>query len=390
MKIHEYQAKALFAAHGVPVPEGRVCTTSAEAEAVAIEYGATVVVKAQIHAGGRGKGGGVRVAKDPVAAREAAEAILGMTLVTHQTGPEGRLVRSVLVERASDIASELYLSLLVDRATNAIAVIASTEGGMDIEKVAAETPDKILTAAVDPLLGYSGYIGRRLARRLGLEGRQIGAFARLLGGLVDLFVASDASLIEINPLIITGDGALVALDGKVGLDDSGLFRHPDLVELRDPHEEDPREIEAAKLDLNYIKLDGEVGCMVNGAGLAMATMDIIKHVGSSPANFLDVGGTATADRVEAAFRLLLGDEDVKVVLVNIFGGIVRCDVVAEGIVEAAGKVDLDVPLVVRLQGTNDADGRRILADSGLPLTAVTTLAEAADAVMVALRAGGVS
>ncbi len=390
MKIHEYQAKALFAAHGVPIPEGRVCKTPAEAQAAAEELGGAVVVKAQIHAGGRGKGGGVRVVKDPAAAAEAAEAILGMTLVTHQTGPEGRLVRSLLVEKASAIASEYYLSLVVDRASESIAVIASTEGGMDIEAVAAETPEKILKAEIDPLLGYSAHIGRHLARRLGFEGRQIGAFARILGGLYELFVASDAALLEINPLITTDDGALVALDGKVGLDDSALYRHPDLAELRDPNEEDPRETEAAKQDLNYIKLDGEVGCMVNGAGLAMATMDIIKHVGSSPANFLDVGGTATAGRVEAAFRLLLGDEAVKVVLVNIFGGIVRCDVVAEGIVEAAGKVSLNVPLIVRLQGTNDAEGRRILAESGLALTAVTTLSEAADAVMVAVNAGGAS
>ena len=387
MKIHEYQAKELFRAHGVPVPDGAVCATAAEAEAAAARLGGRVVVKAQIHAGGRGKGGGVKLAAGPGEARAAAAAILGMQLVTHQTGPEGKEVLRVLVEAASGIARELYLSLVVDRARRRLAVIASAEGGMDVEAVAAARPEAILTRWVDPVAGYQPHLGRAVAAELGLRGRQLGAFAKLLGGLVALFNASDASLVEINPLIVTDEGALLALDAKINLDDNALYRHPDLAALRDPSEEDPREAQAAQHDLNYVKLDGSVGCMVNGAGLAMATMDIIKHYGSSPANFLDVGGTATAARVEAAFRILLDDPSVEAVLVNIFGGIVRCDVVARGIVEAAGKVDLSVPLIVRLQGTNAEEGRRILADSGLPLRPATTLDEAARHAVAAVGGG---
>jgi len=387
MKIHEYQAKALFRQYGVPVPEGRVCGTADEAAAVATELGGTVVVKAQIHAGGRGKGGGVKVVKSPEEARAAAAAMLGMQLVTHQTGPAGKEVLKVLVEKASSIAKELYLSLLIDRATCSLAIIASREGGMDIEHVAATNPAAIHTVRLDPGVGYSGYVGRSLAKKLGLASEQLGPFATLLGNLVKLFHGTDASLVEINPLITTAEGAIVALDGKVTFDDNALFRHKELPELRDLSEEDPREIEASKHDLNYIKLDGEVGCMVNGAGLAMATMDIIQHYGARPANFLDVGGGASAARVEAAFRILLSDPAVKAVLINIFGGIVRCDLVAQGVVEAARNVHLAIPLVVRLQGTNADEGRRILAESGLKLTPATTLDEAARAVVAVVKGG---
>jgi succinyl-CoA synthetase beta subunit len=387
MKIHEYQAKALFRQYGVPVPEGRVCATSDEAAAAAAELGGTVVVKAQIHAGGRGKGGGVKVVKTPDEARAAAAGMLGKKLVTHQTGPAGKEVLKVLVEKASSIAREFYLSLLIDRATCSLAIIASREGGMDIEHVAATNPAAIHTVHLDPGVGYSGYVGRDLAKKLGLSSDQLGPFATLLGNLVKLFHGTDASLVEINPLITTAEGALVALDGKVTFDDNASFRHKDLLELRDLSEEDPREIEASKHDLNYIKLDGEVGCMVNGAGLAMATMDIIQHYGAKPANFLDVGGGASAARVEAAFRILLSDPSVKAVLINIFGGIVRCDLVATGVVEAARNVKLAIPLVVRLQGTNADEGRRILAESGLALTPAVTLDEAARAVVAAVKGG---
>jgi succinyl-CoA synthetase beta subunit len=387
MKIHEYQAKALFRQYGVPVPEGRVASTADEAATIAAELGDTVVVKAQIHAGGRGKAGGVKVVKTVDDARAAAAGILGRTLVTHQTGPSGKEVLKVLVEKGSSIARELYLSLVVDRATGSLAVIASREGGMDIEHVAATHPQAILTVRLDPGVGYSAHLGRNLGRKLGLASDQLGPFATLLGNLVKLFHGVDASLVEINPLIVTAEGAIVALDGKVTFDDNALFRHKELLELRDLTEEDPREVEASKHDLNYIKLDGEVGCMVNGAGLAMATMDIIQHYGARPANFLDVGGGASAQRVEAAFRILLSDPAVKAVLINIFGGIVRCDLVAQGVVEAARNVNLTIPLVVRLQGTNADEGRRILADSGLALTPATTLDEAARAVVAAVKGG---
>ncbi len=387
MKIHEYQAKALFRQYGVPVPEGRVASTADEAATIAAELGGTVVVKAQIHAGGRGKAGGVKVVKTVDDARAAAAGILGRTLVTHQTGPSGKEVLKVLVEKGSSIARELYLSLVVDRATGSLAVIASREGGMDIEHVAATNPQAILTVRLDPGVGYSAHVGRNLGRKLGLASDQLGPFATLLGNLVKLFHGVDASLVEINPLIVTAEGAIVALDGKVTFDDNALFRHKELLELRDLTEEDPREVEASKHDLNYIKLDGEVGCMVNGAGLAMATMDIIQHYGARPANFLDVGGGASAQRVEAAFRILLSDPAVKAVLINIFGGIVRCDLVAQGVVEAARNVNLTIPLVVRLQGTNADEGRRILADSGLALTPATTLDEAARAVVAAVKGG---
>jgi succinyl-CoA synthetase beta subunit len=393
MKIHEYQAKAIFRRFGVTVPEGRMASTPEEAQAIATELGGhpgpqpfdPIVVKAQIHAGGRGKAGGVKLVQSAEAARDVAASLIGRTLVTHQTGPQGKEVLKVLVEKASRIRKEFYLSLVTDRAAEDVAIIASAEGGMEIEEVARTRPEAILTEHVCPLGGYSPHIGRTLGRRLGLSSDLLAPFAKLLGGLYRVFTECDASMVEVNPLILTEEGALVALDGKITFDDNSLYRHPDLAELRDLTEEDPREVEASQHDLNYIKLEGQVGCMVNGAGLAMATMDIIQHHGSSPANFLDVGGTATAERVEAAFRLLLGDPNVKAVLVNIFGGIVRCDVVAKGIVEAARKVDLTVPLVVRLQGTNADEGRQILKDSGLPLTPAVTLDDAARAVVAAVK-----
>ncbi|HET6521462.1 MAG TPA: ADP-forming succinate--CoA ligase subunit beta, partial [Geminicoccaceae bacterium] len=370
MNIHEYQAKALLREHGVEVPPGRVAYTAEEAEAAARGLaGPVYVVKAQIHAGGRGKGGGVRLAGTPSEVGRIAGAMLGMTLVTPQTGPAGRQVRRVYVEQGCDIARELYLSLLVDRATSRVTVIASTEGGMEIEQVAAATPEKILTVAIDPATGFQPFHGRKVASALGLTGGQrVRRAVGLLGGLYRTFTGCDASLLEINPLVVTGDGALVALDAKLVFDDSALFRHPEVAELRDPDEEDPHEVEASRHELNYIKLDGDIGCMVNGAGLAMATMDIIRLSGGEPANFLDVGGGATKDRVAAAFRLLLSDPKVEGVLVNIFGGIMRCDVIAEGIVAAAREINVNLPLVVRLEGTNVELGRQILADSGLPIT----------------------
>lgn len=385
MKIHEYQAKALFRQYGVPVPDGRVCASADEAAAAAIELGGTVVVKAQIHAGGRGKGGGVKVVKTPDEARAAAAGILGKCLVTHQTGPAGKEVLKVLVEKGSSIAKELYLSLLVDRASHCLAVIASREGGMDIEHVAATNPAAIHTVRLDPGVGYSAFVGRDLAKKLGLASEQLGPFATLLGNLVRLFLGTDASMVEINPLITTAEGALVALDGKVTFDDNASFRHKELLELRDLSEEDPREIEASKHDLNYIKLDGEVGCMVNGAGLAMGTMDIIKHVGGEPANFLDVGGGANAERVEAGFHIILSDPNVKAILVNIFGGIVRCDRVAGGVIEAVKKVGLKVPVVVRLAGTNHEEAAEMLRSSGIDLIVAHDLQDAAVKVVNAAR-----
>jgi len=372
MKIHEYQAKELFRRFGVPAPEGRICTTADEAAAAAAELGGTVVVKAQIHAGGRGKAGGVKVVKSPDEARAAAQGMLGKTLVTHQTGPEGKEVLKVWVERGSTIAKEYYLSLVVDRASAGLAVIASTEGGMDIEAVAAATPERILTTTIDPVAGYQPHIGRTLARRLGLAGDQIGAFAKLLGSLVRLFQGTDASMVEINPLILTGEGALLALDGKVGFDDNALFRHKDLLELRDLTEEDPREIEASTHDLNYIKLDGEVGCMVNGAGLAMATMDVIRHLGGTPANFLDIGGSSSPDKVVHAMSLLVSDSNVRAIFINVFGGITRCDDVARGLVTALERIDTHLPFVVRLTGTNEEEGRRILEGAGIHATSDMT------------------
>ncbi len=395
MNIHEYQAKELLKGYGVAVLDGHVAWTSDEAAAQAGKLpGPVYVVKSQIHAGGRGAGrfaddpngkGGVRIAKSAEEVREAAEAMIGHTLVTKQTGAAGRKVHRVYVEAGCDIARELYLSLLVDRATSRVTIMASTEGGMEIEEVAASHPEKVLRVAVDPATGISGFHGRRLAYALGLEGKQIAAFGRFVDAMYTAFVALDCSIVEINPLVVTAQGAVVALDAKVSFDDNALFRHPELQKLRDEAEEDPKELEAAKYDLNYVALDGQIGCMVNGAGLAMATMDIIKLYGSSPANFLDVGGGATTERVTAAFKIILSDPHVEGILVNIFGGIMRCDVIAEGVVAAAREVSLNVPLVVRLEGTNVELGKSIMAKSGLPIIAADNLADAAEKVVLAVR-----
>jgi len=386
MNIHEYQAKALLAKYGVAVPRGHVAYTPAEAEQKARELGGPVwVVKAQIHAGGRGKGGGVKVVKSLDEVTEVSKAMIGMNLVTHQTGPGGKEVNRIYVEEGCDIARELYLSVLLDRATSRITLMASTEGGMDIEEVAAKTPEKILRVAIDPASGMQPFHARRLAFGLGLEGKQVGSATRFMLALYKAYIESDASLLEINPLVVTGSGELLALDAKMNFDDNALERHPDIMELRDETEEDAREREAARHDLNYIKLDGNIGCMVNGAGLAMATMDIIQLYGGSPANFLDVGGGATGERVTEAFKLILSDPDVEGVLVNIFGGIMRCDVIAEGIVVAAREVSLQVPLVVRLEGTNVDLGKKILAESGLPIVSSDDLADAAEKIVHAVK-----
>jgi len=395
MNIHEYQAKQLLAKYGVPVLKGGVAYTAGEARQVAEELGGPVwVVKSQIHAGGRGAGrfandpdgkGGVRVVKsiDEVAAN--AEAMLGSVLVTKQTGPEGKQVNRLYVEDGCDIAQELYLSLLVDRGSSTVTVIASTEGGMEIETVAAEQPEKIVTVTIDPALGLMPFHGRKVAAGLGLKGKQASATTKFLIQLYKAFVDLDASLCEINPLVVTGAGEVVALDAKMNFDDNALFRHKEVADLRDEEEEDPKELEAAQHELNYVSLDGNIGCMVNGAGLAMATMDIIKLYGGEPANFLDVGGGATRERVTAAFKIILSDPNVEGILVNIFGGIMRCDVIAEGVVAAAKEVALNVPLVVRLEGTNVELGKKILAESGLPIIAADDLGDAADKVVGAVR-----
>jgi succinyl-CoA synthetase beta subunit len=386
MNIHEYQAKQALARYGVAVPKGAVVYTALEAEAVADDLGGPVwVVKAQIHAGGRGKGGGVKVVKSLKAVRDAAEKMLGMTLITHQTGLAGKEVKRVYIEEGCNIARELYLSVLVDRALSEITFLASTEGGMDIEEVAAKTPEKILRVNVDPAVGMRPYHARKLAFGLGLEGKQIDAAVKFFTAVYQATVGLDASLVEINPLVVTPTGDLIALDAKMNFDDNALFRHKDIEELRDEDEEDPAELEAARHDLNYIKLDGNIGCMVNGAGLAMATMDIIKLCGGAPANFLDVGGGATKERVTTAFKLILSDANVEGILVNIFGGIMRCDVIAEGVVAAAREVSLNVPLVVRLEGTNVDLGKKILAQSGLPIVSADDLADAADKVVRAVK-----
>jgi len=386
MNIHEYQAKALLGSYGVGVPRGQVAYTPEEAEAAARELGGPVwVVKAQIHAGGRGKGGGVKLARSVEEVRQLANQMLGMTLITHQTGPDGRQVRRVYVEEGCDIARELYLGAVIDRASARITLMASTEGGVEIEEVAARSPEKILKVGIDPAIGFQPFHGRQLAFGLGLEGKQIGKAVKFIGGVCRAFTELDASLVEINPLVVTGSGDLVALDAKMNFDDNALYRQPRVLELRDLDEEDPREIEASRHELNYIRLDGNIGCMVNGAGLAMATMDIIKLYGGEPANFLDVGGGATKERVTAAFKLLLSDPNVEGVLVNIFGGIMRCDVIAEGIVAAAREVNIGVPLVVRLEGTNVQLGKQILSESGLPVTAAADLADAAEKVVAAVR-----
>ncbi len=384
MKIHEYQGKEVLAEHGVPVPRGIVITESGAARAAAEELGGRGVVKAQIHAGGRGKGGGVKLADDPDEAVKFAEEILGMTLVTKQTGPEGKLVRTVLIEEALPIDRELYLGVVLDRSEGFPVMMASRFGGMEIEEVAAENPDAILKAHFDPDIGLHPYLSRRLAFGLGLEGDAFKAGVKFMHALANAYSETDASLLEINPLVITTDGKVIALDAKMNVDDSAMYRHPVIAEMRDIHEEDPLEVEASEFDLNYIKLDGNIGCMVNGAGLAMATMDIINHYGGEPANFLDVGGDASQERVAVAFRILLSDPSVKGVLVNIFGGIVRCDMVARGVVAAAEEVKLKVPLVVRLEGTNVEEGRQVLADSGLDLMVGKGMADAAEKVVEAV------
>ena len=386
MNIHEYQAKDVLRGFGLPVPRGKAAFTVDEAVAAAKELGGPVwVVKAQIHAGGRGKGGGVKVVKSIADVEKEAKRMLGMTLVTHQTGPRGREVRRLYIEDGSDIARELYLSALVDRETSRVAFIASTEGGMDIEAVAKETPEKILTFQVDPAAGFSAHTGRSIATALKLQGDQVKQAVSLIEGLYKMVLAKDMSLLEINPLVVTKAGQVVCLDAKVNFDDNAMYRHPDMQALRDPDEEDSTEREAAKYDLNYIKLDGSIGCMVNGAGLAMATMDIIKLYGSEPANFLDVGGGASKEKVTAALKIILSDPNVKGILVNIFGGIMRCDIIANGIVAAAKEVSLSVPVVVRLEGTNVEQGKEILAKSGLAIISANDLADAAEKIVNAVK-----
>jgi succinyl-CoA synthetase beta subunit len=386
MNIHEYQGKQLLARYSVAVPRGGVAFSPAEAETVAKELGGPVwVVKAQIHAGGRGKGGGVKVVKSIEDVKTAAKQMIGMNLVTHQTGPQGKEVKRVYIEEGCDIARELYLGMLIDRATSRVTVMVSTEGGMEIEEVAAKTPEKILRVAVDPALGLQPFQARQLAFGLKLAGNQIGAATKFMQAMYGAFVALDASLVEINPLVVTGNGQVIALDAKMNFDDNALYRHKDVEALRDEDEEDPIELEASRHDLNYIKLSGNIGCMVNGAGLAMATMDIIKLHGGEPANFLDVGGGASREQVTTAFKLILSDPNVNGILVNIFGGIMRCDIIAEGVVAAAKEVALDVPLVVRLEGTNVELGKKILSESGLDIVAADDLADAADKIVKAVK-----
>jgi succinyl-CoA synthetase beta subunit len=381
MKIHEYQAKAILAKYGVPVPRGSVATSVNEAAQAAKDLGGKVVVKAQIHAGGRGKGGGVKLAANAAEAEEVSRQILGMTLVTHQTGPEGRVVQTVLVEETLPIAKELYLGLVLDRAQGKVVMMASSEGGMDIEEVAAKTPEKILREPIEPGLGLLAWQARKLAFGIGVPAASVNSAVACMIGLVKAYEAVDASLAEINPLVLTEDGRVVALDAKMNFDDNAMFRHKDLAGLRDLNEEDPLEVEAAKFNLNYIKLDGTVGCMVNGAGLAMATMDIIKHAGGSPANFLDVGGGANAEQIRNAFRILTSDKSVRAVLINIFGGILRCDLLAQGVVDASRQLKLELPVVVRMEGTNVAEGKQILAESGLNFTIADGMRDAADKVV---------
>ncbi len=395
MNIHEYQAKGLLEKFGVAVPRGAVAYTADEASKAATELGGSIwVIKSQIHAGGRGAGhfanapddgGGVRLARTDDDVRAHAEAMLGNILVTKQTGATGKEVKRIYVEEGCDIARELYLSLLVDRDTSRIMIIASTEGGMDIETVAEETPEKIATVAIDPATGIMPFHTRDIAFGLGLEGAQIKSAAKFLTAMYKAFIELDAAMVEINPLVVTGAGDVIALDAKMNFDDNALYRHPDIEELRDEDEEDPMELEATKHELNYIKLDGAIGCMVNGAGLAMATMDIVKLHGGSPANFLDVGGGATKERVTTAFKIILSDPNVEGILVNIFGGIMRCDVIADGIVAAAREVSLHVPLVVRLEGTNVDLGKKILAESGLPIITADDLGDAAEKVVNAVK-----
>ncbi|MFC3059173.1 ADP-forming succinate--CoA ligase subunit beta [Paenirhodobacter populi] len=396
MNIHEYQAKQLLKSYGCPVSNGRVVLKAEEAKTAAGELdGPLWVVKAQIHAGGRGKGhfkepeagpkGGVRLAKSVEEAAELARQMLGRTLITHQTGPAGKQVNRVYIEEGSDIARELYLALLIDRKTSRVSFVVSTEGGMDIEEVAAHTPEKILSFSVDPATGLSDFHGRRVAFALGLQGGQVKQCVALIRNLYKAFIEKDMEMLEINPLIVTPEGNIKVLDAKLGFDNNALYRHPDIQDLRDTTEEDPKELEASRFDLNYIALDGEIGCMVNGAGLAMATMDIIKLYGSNPANFLDVGGGATREKVTEAFKIITSDPNVKGILVNIFGGIMRCDIIAEGIIAAVKEVGLKVPLVVRLEGTNVALGKEIIANSGLNVIAADDLGDAAQKIVKAVK-----
>jgi succinyl-CoA synthetase beta subunit len=396
MNIHEHQAKELFRQYGIPAPEGIAAFSAREASEAAQQIAGPVwIIKAQIHAGGRGKGkfkekaagdkGGVRFAKTKDDVAKMAEQMLGNTLVTKQTGPEGRVVNRVFVAEDCDIGRELYLSVLVDRESSRVAFIASQAGGMNIEEVAAETPERILTVTVDPATGYAPYHGRKIAFALGLSGKQVGACVKLIGDLYKLVLEKDVSLLEVNPLVVTKDGALTCLDAKVSFDSNALYRHPDIVEMRDLTEEDPMEVEASKHDLSYVKLDGSIGCMVNGAGLAMATMDIIKLYGAEPANFLDVGGGASKEKVQAAFKIILSDPAVKGILVNIFGGIMRCDIIAEGVVAAAREMAITVPLVVRLEGTNVELGKKILGESGLKIVPADDLADAAAKITEAVK-----
>lgn len=392
MNIHEYQAKELFEKFGVPSPAGQVAGTPDEAFAAAEAIGNNLVIKAQVHAGGRGKGtfkngfqGGVHLCESAAQVKELAGKMLGETLVTHQTGEDGRVVRKVMVAESVEISKEYYLAILMDRDTSAPVIVASTEGGMDIEQVAEATPEKILREGVHPLAGLQGYQIRKLSAELGFSGDQAKAFGKLLSSLYKLFIDCDCSMVEINPLVITPDGQVLALDAKFGFDDNALYRHPDIKAMRDTEEEDPREVEASEYDLNYIGLDGNIACLVNGAGLAMATMDIIKHYGGDPANFLDVGGGASKEQVAAAFKIILGDTNVKGILINIFGGIMDCNVIAEGVVAAAKETGLPLPLVVRLEGNNVAAGKETLAASGLDIVAASTMADGAAKIVAAVK-----
>jgi succinyl-CoA synthetase beta subunit len=386
MKIHEYQGKEIFRRYGMSVPRGIPAFSVDEAVATAKSLGGPVwVVKAQIHAGGRGKGGGVKVAKSLDDVKARASEILGMQLVTHQTGPAGQKVRRLLIEEGADIRKELYVGMVVDRASQRVVLMASSEGGMDIEEVAAKTPEKIERVTIDPKTGLTDADADDVARKIGVPEGSIGQARTILQGLYRAFDETDASLAEINPLVITGDGKVIALDAKLNFDDNALFRHPDIVEMRDLDEEDPNEIAASKFDLSYISLDGNIGCLVNGAGLAMATMDVIKLYGGEPANFLDVGGGATAEKVTEAFKIMLRNPHLKAILVNIFGGIMKCDTIAEGVIAASKAVGLKVPLVVRMKGTNEELGRKILADSGLPIISANDMAQAAEKVVAAAK-----
>ena len=386
MKVHEYQAKEILKGYGVPVPKGRVAESPEESRKIAEEIGTkTIVVKAQIHAGGRGKGGGVKIVSSPGEAEKTAKEILGMTLITPQTGSAGRVVRKILIEEGVDIKEELYLGVVIDRSKACPVIMASREGGVEIEKVAAESPEKIVKEWIEPGVGLRPFQANKIGYGLGLEPQQIGPFRTVISGLCKAFSEKDCLLAEINPLVLTGEGSFVALDAKMNFDDNGLFRHREIVALRDLNEEAPLEIEASKYNLNYIKLDGNIGCMVNGAGLAMATMDIIKLAGAEPANFLDVGGGATVEMVKNGFKILMSDPGVKAVLINIFGGILRCDTLAKGVIEAVREVKVNVPVVVRLEGTNVQEGTKLLNSSGLQFTVAIGMKEAAEKVVLALK-----